>query len=68
MPLLPSPYTLVIGRVVLMHVRADLLQPNGRIDSARLAAIGRMTGNAYARTRDVFTLEHDTFEVLPTKA
>jgi hypothetical protein len=27
-----------------------------------------MTGNAYARTRDVFTLEHDTFEVLPTKA
>ena len=68
MPLLPSPYTLVIGRVVLMHVRADLLQPNGRIDSGRLAAIGRMTGNAYARTRDVFTLEHDTFEVLPTKA
>jgi flavin reductase (DIM6/NTAB) family NADH-FMN oxidoreductase RutF len=68
MPLHPSPYTLVIGRVVLMHVRADLVQPNGRIDAARLAAIGRMTGNAYTRTRDLFTLEHDTFEVLPTKA
>ena len=67
MPLPQSPYTLVIGRVVLMHVRADLMQANGRIDSGRLAAIGRMTGNAYTRTRDVFTLDHDTFEVLPTK-
>ena len=67
MPLPQSPYTLVIGRVVLMHVRADLMQADGRIDAARLAAIGRMTGNSYTRTRDVFTLEHDTFEVLPTK-
>ncbi len=67
-PLPKSPYTLIIGRVVLMHVRSDLLQPNGRIDARRLAAIGRMTGNSYIRTNDLFTLEHDTFEVLPTNA
>jgi flavin reductase (DIM6/NTAB) family NADH-FMN oxidoreductase RutF len=67
-PLPESPYTLVIGRVVLMHVRSDLLQANGRVDARRLAAIGRMTGNSYIRTNDSFTLEHDTFEVLPGKA
>ena len=65
MPLPESPYTLVIGRVLLIHVRGDILQANGRIDARRLAAVGRMTGNSYIRTRDVFTLEHDTFEVLP---
>jgi len=25
-----------------------------------------MTGNSYVRTRDSFTLKHDTFEVLPS--
>jgi len=65
-PLAESPYTLVIGRVLMMHVRDDLLMPNGRIDVGRLAAIGRMTGNSYVRTRDSFTLKHDTFEVLPS--
>lgn len=65
MPLPESPYTLVIGRVLLMHVREDILQANGRIDARRLAAVGRMTGNSYIHTRDLFTLEHDTFEVLP---
>ena len=29
----------LIGRVVLMHVRADLMQANGRIDSARLTRV-----------------------------
>jgi flavin reductase (DIM6/NTAB) family NADH-FMN oxidoreductase RutF len=66
-PLPESPYTLVLGRVLLIHIRDDILLPNGRIDAARLAAVGRMTGNSYTRTRDVFTLDHNTFEVLPTK-
>ena len=64
-PLPESPYTLVIGRIVYMHVRTDLLLPNGRIDPIRLRAVGRMTGNSYVTTRELFTLKHDTFEVLP---
>jgi flavin reductase (DIM6/NTAB) family NADH-FMN oxidoreductase RutF len=59
-----STYTLLIGRVVYMHVRQDLLSPQGRIDARRLAAIGRMTGNMYTRTSELFTLAHDTFDVL----
>jgi len=63
-PLPESPYTLIIGRVVFMHVREDLMLSNGRIDPARLRAVGRMTGNSYVTTRALFTLEHDTFEVM----
>ena len=59
-----SAYTLVIGRIVHFHVRADILQPNGYIDPQRLQAVGRMTGNSYALTRDIFTLKHNTFDVL----
>jgi len=60
-----SPYTLVIGRVVRMHVRRDLMLPNGRIDAAKLCAVGRMTGNTYTRTNSIFSLSHDTFDTLP---
>lgn len=62
-----SPYTLIIGQVVHMHVRRDLVLPNGRIDAAKLRAVGRMTGNTYTRTNDIFSLAHDTFDNLPVK-
>ncbi len=67
MALPDSPYTLVIGRVLHMHVRRDLLLPNGRIDAARLRAVGRMTGNSYTRTDGMFTLSHDTFRVVAAR-
>lgn len=59
-----SKYTLLIGRVVYIHVRSDLITPEGRIDAPRLDAVGRMTGNLYTRTTSLFTLAHDTFDVL----
>lgn len=59
-----SAYTLVIGRIFHFHIRADILLPNGYIDPQRLQAVGRMTGNSYAFTRDIFTLKHNTFDVL----
>lgn len=59
---LPSSlHTLTVGQVVRMHVRGDILMPNYRIDQARLAAVGRMAGSTYCRTRDMFTLAHDGF-------
>jgi flavin reductase (DIM6/NTAB) family NADH-FMN oxidoreductase RutF len=59
-----SRYTLVIGRVVYIHVRPDLISSQGRIDAGRLAAVGRMAGNMYTHTSELFTLAHDTFDVL----
>jgi flavin reductase (DIM6/NTAB) family NADH-FMN oxidoreductase RutF len=67
-PLPGSPYTLVIGHVVHMHVRENLISANGRIDARQLRAVGRMTGNTYTRTDGLFTLAHDTFEVMPAAA
>ena len=57
LPLPESTYTLVIGRVVYFHVRRDLVLPGYRIDAAALRAVGRMAGNGYTRTGDVFELE-----------
>lgn len=64
LPLPESIYTFVIGRVLCMHIREDLVMAGGRIDLPALAAVGRMTGNAYSRATDVFTLDYDTYEHL----
>lgn len=47
--------SLVIGRVVAIHVRQDILDGT-RIDNDALQAVGRMAGNTYIRTRDRFEL------------
>ncbi|MFI5280310.1 MAG: flavin reductase family protein, partial [Gemmatimonadales bacterium] len=60
-PLPESPYTLVLGRVVLFHVAAEILGENGRVDFTRLQAVGRMAGNKYTSTREIFTMEYDSF-------
>jgi hypothetical protein len=38
------------------------------LDAARLEAVGRMAGNLYTRTSDLFTMDHDTFDVMATPA
>ncbi len=63
-PLPKSSYTLVIGEVVFMHVAEEVLEESGRINLAKLKPIGRLVGNAYCRTSDAFTLDHDTFDTL----
>ena len=60
-PLPESEYTLVLGRVLLFHVNPELFGEEGRIDSSRLNAIGRMAGNTYASTRELFTMRYDSF-------
>jgi flavin reductase (DIM6/NTAB) family NADH-FMN oxidoreductase RutF len=52
----PSGGTIVLGEVVRFHVN-DALVENFRIDPEKLAAIGRMGGPTYARTRDRFDLK-----------
>ena len=61
LPLPDSEYTVVLGRVVLFHVSPDLFGEEGRIDSARLRAIGRMAGNTYVLTRELFAMRYDSF-------
>ena len=50
--------SLVVGRVVLMHLDPALRDPaDGRVLPERLRAVGRMGGSLWCRTRDVFALE-----------
>ncbi|WP_435020202.1 flavin reductase family protein [Tundrisphaera sp. TA3] len=49
---------LVVGRVVHIFVRDDIIDDRMQVDPDRLAAIGRMSGNDYVRTRDRFEARH----------
>ncbi len=51
-----DPDGFVLARIVLFHVRDDLLD-GGRIRADRLHAIGRLGGRGYCRTRDTFDLD-----------
>ncbi len=53
--------TLLIGQVVWLTVHDDLLDSKGRIDPARLQAVGRMAGSTYTRTTDRFDIEDQAF-------
>jgi flavin reductase (DIM6/NTAB) family NADH-FMN oxidoreductase RutF len=46
---------LVLGRVVLYHVRDDLYV-DGRVDPARLHPVGRLGASGYCRVRDLFQM------------
>jgi flavin reductase (DIM6/NTAB) family NADH-FMN oxidoreductase RutF len=50
-----DPDGFVIARILLFHVRDDLLE-GGRIQPGRLHAIGRLGGHGYCRTRDIFEI------------
>ena len=46
---------LVIGQIVLMHIRDDLIDGH-RINHQRLQPTGRLAGNMYCHTADVFEM------------
>lgn len=46
----------VMGDVLVVHVDDAVLLPDGTCDPDRLAAVGRMGGSLYTRTRDRFEL------------
>jgi flavin reductase (DIM6/NTAB) family NADH-FMN oxidoreductase RutF len=53
---------LVIGEVLVVHVRDGLVDPATlRIDRDRYAPIGRLLGGGYVRTRDRFDLPRLTY-------
>jgi flavin reductase (DIM6/NTAB) family NADH-FMN oxidoreductase RutF len=55
-PGVPGGGNIVVGRVVQVFVRDDLVDQRMRVDPDRLAAIGRMGGLGYCRTGDRFEM------------
>ncbi|MBI1784966.1 flavin reductase family protein [Candidatus Sumerlaeota bacterium] len=53
----PLAGNLVIGKILLIHVADEVLDERGEIDPKKLDLIGRMGGNWYARTREIFEME-----------
>jgi flavin reductase (DIM6/NTAB) family NADH-FMN oxidoreductase RutF len=52
----PISANLVIGEVVYFHCSNTVLDANGRVDPRKLGAVGRLGGEFYARTTDLFEL------------
>lgn len=50
---------IVIGEVLLMHVRDGILAPDGRFLDGAYRPVGRLYGNLYATTRQRFSLPGD---------
>jgi len=55
----PLASNLVIGKILLVRV-ADQVTTEGRIDTGKLDAIGRLGGKSYCRTGDRFELDRPT--------
>ncbi|MEQ8850671.1 MAG: flavin reductase family protein [Phycisphaerales bacterium] len=55
-PDIPAGGNIVLGRVVRVHLREDLVNDRLHVDPERLAAIGRMGGRTYCSTRQRFDL------------
>lgn len=49
--------SLVVGRVVLIHLDPAVRDADGRVLPERLRAVGRMGGSLWCRTRDTFPLD-----------
>lgn len=48
---------LIIGEVVRWHISEDVMSDDKYIDPVKLQPVGRLAGNHYCRTQDVFELQ-----------
>lgn len=63
----PGAATLVVGRVVHIHVADDLLLGGDKIDLAKLKPIGRLAGTSYTRVTDLFDMVRPPSQIDPKK-
>ena len=56
----PLSGNVVFGTVVSMHVSEEVLGADGQLDPRKLDTIGRMGGDFYTRTTDLFTIKRPT--------
>jgi len=52
----PSAANVIFGRILLAHVRDDVLGADGKADAAKLDLIGRLGGEDYTTTREIFSV------------
>ncbi|MDQ5980374.1 MAG: hypothetical protein QG602_3351, partial [Verrucomicrobiota bacterium] len=52
----PGSSNVVFGTIVCAHISDAVLGADGQVDPAKLDTIGRMGGDNYVRTRDLFTV------------
>ncbi len=52
----PLAANVVFGRILVAHIRDDVLGANGKPDAAKLDLVGRLGGEAYTLTRETFSL------------
>jgi flavin reductase (DIM6/NTAB) family NADH-FMN oxidoreductase RutF len=62
----PGAGSVVIGRVLHLHVSEQVLSDGDKIDLSRLKPIGRLSGNAYCRVTDIFELTRPPSQVKPS--
>ena len=53
----PLAANVIFGNILSVHVRDDVLGPDGKPAADKLDLIGRMGGEDYVTTRDRFTIE-----------
>ena len=56
----PISANLVIGQVVLIHIEDHILNEHGRPDPRKLQTIGRLGGDDYCRTSELFQIKRPT--------
>lgn len=61
----PFESTLFVARIVMWHVREDILLEGYKIDQEALGAVGRMGGIQYTRTREPFALRIPDWRDVP---
>jgi flavin reductase (DIM6/NTAB) family NADH-FMN oxidoreductase RutF len=64
----PGAGSVVIGRVLHLHVSEQVLSDGDRIDLSRLRPVGRLSGNAYCRVTDIFELIRPPSQIKPSPA
>jgi flavin reductase (DIM6/NTAB) family NADH-FMN oxidoreductase RutF len=59
----PGGSTLVVGRIVHLHVDPSVLVDGDKIDLARLRPIGRLSGSGYCRVTDRFEMKRPPSQI-----
>ncbi|KAH7912398.1 hypothetical protein BJ138DRAFT_1148402 [Hygrophoropsis aurantiaca] len=57
-------HTLVLGLIKRVHVRKSVMKDDGTVDAAKLRAVSRLGGTAYARVGEGFELPRPTWKAM----
>lgn len=57
----PRQASLTIGEVLRFHLRDDLYIENGKVDVAKLRAVGRLVGDLYCHTDGIFAMKRPQY-------